>query len=81
MGGITGTDARMVQGVPLVPSTENKEDGIQSSSISDAGPVASERVRLARREHWLNALPQFGGHPPRSPDFLSVITHGSGSRS
>jgi hypothetical protein len=70
----------MVQGVPLAPSTEDKKDGIQGSAIIDAGPVAPERVRFSGREHGLNALPQFVGYPPLSPHFLSVITHGSGSR-
>jgi hypothetical protein len=48
MGGTTGTEAGVVQGVPLAPGTQHEEDGIQGLAIIDAGPVAPQRVRLAR---------------------------------
>ena len=37
MGGTTGTDARLVQRIPLAASAEHEENGIHRLPISDAG--------------------------------------------
>jgi hypothetical protein len=46
----TGTDAGVIQGIPLATGAEDEEDGIHGLAVIDAGPMAPERVRLARRE-------------------------------
>ena len=53
----TGTEARVLQSVPLAPSAEDEEDGIHGPAILDAWPVAPKRVRLPRREQRLDVLP------------------------
>ena len=57
MGRTAGTDAGVIQGVPLAASTEDEEDGIHGPAIIDAWPVTPERVRLAWGEQRLEALP------------------------
>jgi hypothetical protein len=72
----TGTEARILQRVPLAPGAEDEEDGIHGPAIIDAWPVAPERVRFPRRKQRLNALPQFVGYTPITPPFLLVVLHG-----
>jgi hypothetical protein len=76
MGSAAGTDACVIQGVPLAAGAEDEEDGIHGSAIIDAGSVTPERVRFAWGEQRLEALPQCVGYPPITPDFLLVVTHG-----
>jgi hypothetical protein len=57
MGRTAGTEARVIQGIPLAAGAEDKEDGIHRSAIIDAGPVTPERVRLSGWEQRLDALP------------------------
>jgi hypothetical protein len=81
VSGTTGTEARVLQRVPLAPGAEDEEDGIHkdgihSQAIIDAWPVAPERMRLPRREQRLNALPQFVGYTPFTPTFPLVVMHG-----
>jgi hypothetical protein len=57
MGGTTGTEARLVQRIPLAAGAEHEEDGIHRLPIRDAGPMAPQGVRFARREQRLDALP------------------------
>jgi hypothetical protein len=64
-----------MQGVPLAAGAEDEEDGIHGPAIIDAWPVTAERVRLSWREQRLDALPQFIGDPPITPDFRLVGTH------
>jgi hypothetical protein len=68
-----------MQSIPLAAGAEHKEDGIHGLAIIDAGPVAPQRVRLPGREQRLDALPQFVGYPPITPNVLWLVTHGSGS--
>jgi hypothetical protein len=75
----TGTEACVLQRVPLAPGAEDKEDGIHGPAILDTRPVAPERVRLPWREQWLDVCPQCSGYPPITPNFLLIVTHGSGS--
>jgi hypothetical protein len=70
MGGTTGTDTRVVQGVPLAPRPQDKEDGIHGSAVIDAWPVASQWVRLPGRQEGHKALPQSVGHAPITTDFF-----------
>jgi hypothetical protein len=65
-----------MQGIPLAAGTEDEEDGIHGSAVIDARPVTPERVRLPGREQRLDALPQFIGYPPITPDSLWGVTHG-----
>jgi hypothetical protein len=48
MGGTAGTDARVIQGVPLAASAQHEEDGIPRLTILDTGAMAAQRVELAR---------------------------------
>ena len=75
MGGTPGTDARLVQGIPLAASTEDEEDGIHRLSIIDAGPMAPQGVRLARREQRHDVLPQLIGDTPITVGLLVVFMH------
>jgi hypothetical protein len=79
MGGTAGTDAGVIQGIPLAPGPEDEEDGIHGPAIIDPWPVAPEGMRLQWREQRLDALPQFVGYPPIAPNFLLGVTHGVGS--
>jgi hypothetical protein len=47
MGGTAGTDARVLQGVPLAPGAQYEKDGIHRLAILDTGAMAAQRVRLA----------------------------------
>ena len=49
MGSTTGTDPRRVQCIPLAARAEDEEDGIHRLAIIDAGPMAPQGVRFARR--------------------------------
>jgi hypothetical protein len=40
MGGTTGTDLRLVQGIPLAAGTQHEKDGIHRFAIIDARPMA-----------------------------------------
>jgi hypothetical protein len=40
MSRATGTDAGVIQGIPLTPSAEDEEDGIHGLAVIDAGPMA-----------------------------------------
>jgi hypothetical protein len=74
-----GTEARGLQGVPLAPGAQDEENGSHGPAIIDARPVAPEWMRLPGREQRLDALPQFVGYPPITPDVLWLVAHGSGS--
>jgi hypothetical protein len=79
MGGTTGTEASLVQRIPLAAGAEHEEEGIYRLPIIDPGPVAPEWVWLSWREQRLDALPQFVGYPPITAGFLLIVTHGGGS--
>jgi hypothetical protein len=79
MGGATGTDARLVQRIPLAAGAEHEEDGIHRLPILDAGPMAPQGVRFARREQRLDALPQLVRNTPITVGFLVVVMHPCGS--
>jgi hypothetical protein len=40
MSSAAGTDAGVLQGIPLAPSAEDDEDGIHGLAVIDAGPMA-----------------------------------------
>ena len=50
MGRATGTDARLVQGIPLPPCAEHEKDGIHRFAVIDAGPMAPQGMWFARWE-------------------------------
>jgi hypothetical protein len=75
MGGTTGTDARLVQGLPLAASAEDEEDGIHRLSSIDAGPMTPQGVRFARREQRHEVLPQLIGNTPITVGLLVVFMH------
>jgi hypothetical protein len=79
MGGTTGTDARFVQRIPLAAGAEHEEDGIHGLAIIDTGTMTSQGVWFARREQWLNALPQLVRNTPITVYFLVVVIHACGS--
>jgi hypothetical protein len=79
MGRTTGTEARLLQSIPLAAGAEHKEDGIHGLAIIDAGPMAAQRVGLAGREQGLDAVPQFVGDTPITPYLCVVIMHQCGS--
>ena len=68
-----------MQRIPLAAGAEHEEDGIHGLAIIDAGPMAPQRVRLAWGEQGLDALPQFVGETPITPDLLVVVMHERGS--
>jgi hypothetical protein len=74
-----GTQACVLQRVPLALGAEGKEDGIHGPAIIDTRPVAPEWVRLPWWEQWLDVCPQFIGYPPITPNVLRIVTHGSSS--
>jgi hypothetical protein len=76
MGRTAGTDACVMQGIPLAPGAKDEEDGIHGSAVIDAWPVTPKRVRLSWWEQRLDTLPQFIGYPPITPDSLWGVTHG-----
>jgi hypothetical protein len=49
MGGTTGTDARLVQRIPLAAGAEHEKDDIHGLSIIDARPMTAQGVRFAWR--------------------------------
>jgi hypothetical protein len=75
MGGTTGTDTGLVQGVPLAARAQHEEDGIHGPAIIDAWTMTPERMGLAWRKEGLDARPQFVGEAPIPADFLIVVTH------
>jgi len=75
MGGTTGTDARLVQGIPLATRAEHEKDGIHCFAIINAGPMAPQGVRFARGEQRLDTLPQLVREAPVTADFLVVVRH------
>jgi hypothetical protein len=75
MGSATGTDARLLQRLPLAAGAEHEEDGIHRLSIIDAGPMAPQGVRCARWEQRHDALPQLVRHTPIAASFLVVFMH------
>jgi hypothetical protein len=79
MGGTTGTDARLVQRIPLAAGAEHEEDGIHRLPILDAGPMAPQGVRFARREQRFDALPQLIRNTPITVGFLVIVMHQCGS--
>jgi hypothetical protein len=79
MGGTTGTDLRLVQGIPLTTGTEHEKDGIHGFTIIDPRPMAPQRVWLARREQRLDALPQFIWDTPVTVGLRVVARHQGGS--
>ena len=68
-----------MQSIPLAAGAEHKEDGIHGLAIIDAGPMAAQRVGLARGEQGLDAIPQFVGDTPITPYLCVVIMHQRGS--
>ena len=79
MGGTTGTEARLMQSIPLAAGAEHKEDGIHGLAILDAGPMAAQRMGLAWREQGLEAVPQFVRDTPITPYLCVIIRHRCGS--
>jgi hypothetical protein len=78
MGGTTGTDARLVQRIPLAAGAEHEEDGIHRLAIIDAAPMAPQGVWFTWREQWHDALPQLVRDTPITAGFL-VVMHQRGS--
>jgi hypothetical protein len=68
-----------MQRIPLAAGAEHEEDGIHRFPIIDAGPMAPQGVRFARREQWLDALPQRVRDTPILVGFLIVVLHSQGS--
>jgi hypothetical protein len=64
-----------MQRIPLAAGAEHEEDGIHGLPIIDAGPMAPQRVRFARREQRLDALPQCVRDTPLTVGFLIVVLH------
>jgi hypothetical protein len=79
MGGTTGTEPGRLQRVPLAAGAEPEADGLHRLPILDAGPMAPQGVRLARREQRLDALPQLVRNTPITVGFLVVVMHQCGS--
>jgi len=79
MGGPAGTDARVLQGVPWATGAQYEKDGIDRLAILDTGAMAPQRVRLARRQQWLDTRPQLVGDAPVTVDFRVVVMHGQTS--
>jgi hypothetical protein len=79
MGGTAGADTRLMQRIPLAAGAEHEEDGIHCLPIIDAGPMAPQGVRFARREQRLDALPQRVRDTPITAGFLIVVLHSQGS--
>jgi hypothetical protein len=79
MGRTTGTEARLVQRIPLATRAEHKKDGIHRFPIIDARPMAPQRVGLARREQGHYVLPQLVWDTPVTVGFLVVVMHERGS--
>jgi hypothetical protein len=75
MGGTTGTEARLMQGMPLAARAEDEEDGIHRLALLDAGPMTPQGVRLARREQRHDVLPQLIGNTPITVGLLVVFMH------
>jgi hypothetical protein len=75
MGGTTGTDARLVQGLPRAASAADEDDGSHRLAIIDAGPMTPQGVRLARREQRHDVLPQLIGNTPITVGRLVVCMH------
>jgi hypothetical protein len=57
MGGTTGTEPDVVQGLPLASRPQDEEEGLHGPAVVDSGPVAPQRVRLAGREQRDNTRP------------------------
>jgi hypothetical protein len=79
MGGTTGTEAGLIQRVPLTPGTEDEENGIHGLTIINAGSMAPQRVQLPWRKQPLEAFPQLVRHAPITMYFLLVGTHRTAS--
>jgi hypothetical protein len=75
MGGTTGTDACLVQRIPLAAGAEHEKNGIHRLPSIDARPMASQGVRFAWREQWLDALPHLVRDTPITAGFLVVVMH------
>jgi hypothetical protein len=75
MGGTTGTDARVFQGIPLAAGTQHEENGIHGFAIMNTGSVAPQRVQLPWGEQGLDLVPQLVGDAPITADFFMVVTY------
>jgi len=75
MGRTVRAEAGGVQGAPLAASAEDEEDGIHRLAIINAGPMASQGMRLARREERHDTLPQRVRDTPVIMVFLIGIRH------
>jgi hypothetical protein len=75
MGGTTGTDARVFQGIPLAAGTPHEEHGLHGLAIMHTGSVAPQRVQLPWGEQGLDLVPQLVGDAPITADFFMVVTH------
>jgi hypothetical protein len=64
-----------MQRIPLAASAKHEENGIHRLPILDAGPMAPQGVRFARREQRHDALPQFVRKTPITPGVLRVFMH------
>jgi hypothetical protein len=79
MGGTTGTEAGLIQRVPLAPSPQDEENGIHGLTIINAGSMAPQRVQLSWGKQPLEAFPQLVRHAPITMYFLLVDAHRTGS--
>jgi hypothetical protein len=57
MRGTTGTEARVIQGIPLAAGAQPEENGIHGVAIINTGAVAPQWVRLPWGEQWLDMCP------------------------
>ena len=79
MGRTTGTEARLVQCMPLAARAEHKKDGIYHFTIIDARPMTPQRVRFVRWKQGHDTLPQLIRDTLVTAGFLVVVMHQRGS--
>jgi hypothetical protein len=65
----------VIQGVPLAARAAHEDDGSYRLAIIDAGPMAPQRVRLARGQQRLDTLPQFIRDAPLTADVVVIVPH------
>jgi hypothetical protein len=64
-----------MQRMPLATSAVHEKDGIHGFATINAGPMASQRMWMARWEQWHHALSQLVGDTPVPAGFFVVILH------
>jgi hypothetical protein len=79
MGRATGTEAGVIQGIPLATGAKDEEDSIHGLAVIHARPMAPQGVRFARWEQRLDVLPQLVRNMPITADCLMVVIHQQGS--